>query len=280
MSNTNRTISRPAVRYFGGKWRSAPWIISHFPPHTTYVEPFGGAMSVLIQKPRSFLEVYNDLNKRTVNFFRILREQPAALVRVLHLTPYSRYEYQQAMEQSPDPLEDARRFVIIAGQGNRGAGTNAPGGWRWMKTDSRTTPPSQDFYNLDHLYAIAERLQGVQIENDDALHILKNYDTPETLYYIDPPYVFSTRCVRWQGDVYNHDMNDTDHETLARAIQELSGMVILSCYPSPLYDTLYTDWKYLDHTQTLQVRRANQPRITTERLYFSPNITHRQLPLF
>ena len=120
---------RPALRWFGGKWRLAPWIISHFPPHAAYCEPYGGAASVLLRKPPARLETWNDLHGRLVSFFRVLREQPGELVRLLALTPYARAEYEQACELHPDPLEDARRFFILASQGRvGGAGAAELGG--------------------------------------------------------------------------------------------------------------------------------------------------------
>ena len=96
-------IARPALRYHGGKWNLASWIISHFPVHECYVEPFGGAASVLLQKSRSPLEVYNDLDGRVVSFFSVLRERPDELARLLSLTPYARAEYELSYEISERP---------------------------------------------------------------------------------------------------------------------------------------------------------------------------------
>lgn len=91
-------IKRPALRYYGGKWKLAPWIISHFPAHKNYVEPCGGAASVLLQKPRSPLETYNDLDGNVVNFFRVLRDRPDELIRKIRLTPWARAEYELSLQ--------------------------------------------------------------------------------------------------------------------------------------------------------------------------------------
>src|SRR5574343_303278 len=106
----NKNITRPALRYFGGKFRLAPWIISQFPPHTVYVEPFGGGGSVLLRKLPAYHEVYNDLDGDVVNFFRVLREQPDELLRAIDLTPYSREEQRQAFDANDEPssLDRAR----------------------------------------------------------------------------------------------------------------------------------------------------------------------------
>ena len=102
-------IARPVMRYPGGKYKLAKWVISHFPAHETYVELFGGAASVLMRKPRSIGEVYNDLDGDVVNVFRVLRnqEQAAELARLLALTPYAKEEYRQAYE----PCEDRKSVV-------------------------------------------------------------------------------------------------------------------------------------------------------------------------
>ena len=270
---------RPALRYFGGKSRIAPWIISHFPPHTTYVELFGGAASVLLNKPRSTIEVYNDLNSRVVSFFRVLRTQPHELLRLLQLTPYSREEYQLAQVVSPDPLEDARRLVIISGQGNRGAGCIDAGGWRWMKNDSRIRTPAHDWIRMDHLLSIAERMQQVQIEHDDAAAVARRYDSPHALFYVDPPYLPETRNIRWTGDNYTHDMTAAQHEELSQVLHSLQGYVVLSGYHHPLYDHLYHDWTIRQHSVTLHARRSHGKK-ATEVLWLSPNANRYQLSFF
>lgn len=106
------TVSRPALRYLGGKWMLAPWIIQHFPPHQIYVEPFGGAASVLLRKPRVHAEIYNDLDGDVVNLFRVLRDPQAAadLIDRIALTPYSRAEFVASYEPTAEPVEWARRL--------------------------------------------------------------------------------------------------------------------------------------------------------------------------
>ena len=109
MATCTPTVTRPALRYYGGKFRLAPWIIGHFPVHECYVEPFGGAMSVLLRKAPARYEVYNDLDREVVNLFRVLRERPEEFIRAIELTPYSRAEQLLAFEPAPeDELERAR----------------------------------------------------------------------------------------------------------------------------------------------------------------------------
>jgi DNA adenine methylase len=278
----NTSPSRPALRYFGGKWNLAPWIISHFPPHVAYVEPFGGGASVLLRKPVSFVEVYNDLNSRVVNFFRVLRENTVDLMEMLTFTPYSREEYELAHHKSDDPVEDARRFVVLSGQGNRGAGTIDAGGWRWMKNANRAKTNAHDWTNMDHLMQIAQRFDGVQVENDDAFNVLQRYDSKNTLFYVDPPYLASTRCMRWQGDAYECELaNNSDHERLAQALHDLSGMVVLSGYPSDLYNRLYADWRSEIKIVTMRVRsERGKGKPTQECIWISPNCRTPQISLF
>lgn len=104
-------VTRPVLRYHGGKWRLAPWIIQHFPPHRTYVEPYGGAASVLMRKPRSYAEVYNDLDGEVCSLFRVLREPASAveLRRLVALTPFARDEFALSYVPSPDPIEYGAR---------------------------------------------------------------------------------------------------------------------------------------------------------------------------
>jgi DNA adenine methylase len=268
---------RPALRYHGGKWQLAKWIIHHFPNHTCYCEPFGGGASVLLSKTPAYVEVYNDLNGEVVNFFRVLRESPAELFAAIDLTPYSRQEYLEAQEQdlSLDKIERARRLYTWAWQGRGRAGIVEPGGWRFMSRDSRGCTPVDDWNNNQHLWAIAKRLKQVQIENDDAATVIKRFDSPETLFYVDPPYVQSTRGKRWSLTGYAYELTDQQHEELADLLHSVSGMVILSGYPSELYDRLYTDWTHIDKT----VKKDNGAGEATERLWISPK-TIKQETLF
>lgn len=260
-----KEIKRPALRYHGGKFRLAPWIISHFPEHTHYVEPYGGAMSVLLRKTPSFIETYNDLNRDVVTFFRVLRERRDELLTKISLTPYSREEFLLSQNPATDELEIARRLYVWSCQGRGRAGVAEPGGWRFMTRRTRESTPSMDFKHQKHLFKIADRLQSVQIENDDALKVIKRYDSSETLFYVDPPYVQQTRGIRWNNTAYRFDMNDNQHCELAGILHSVQGKVILSGYWSALYDELYHGWR----TSVRKAAKGNGVRQTIECLWLS-----------
>lgn len=262
-------LRRPAARYPGGKWRVAPWIIAHIPRgHAHYVEPYGGAASVLLRKARSFSETYNDLDRGAVTFFRVLRTRPDELIRQLELTPYALEEYDLARQDLPDDLDDverARLFYVRAMQGRSAASARYRSGWRRWSSPAGNRPHARTWAELDHLWSVAGRLQGVQIDCTPALQCIERYDKPETLFYCDPPYPMATRSQQWGQAFYRHEMTDQDHRDLAELLHEIRGMALISSYPSELYDDLYSDWTA--HATTTHVQ-SNTPR--TEMLWISP----------
>ncbi len=244
MNAINKKIKRPLLRYHGGKWMMAPWIIEHFPPHRIYVEPFGGGASVLLRKERSFSEVYNDLDNEIVNLFKIARDHGPELKRLLELTPFSRSEFELSYHMTDDLIEQARRTVV---RSFMGFGSNAVlkkiTGFR-MDVVRRGSIPPHDWMNYPQaLLAIIDRLRGVSIENRNAIKVMKDYDRPDTLHYCDPPY---TAGSRGKGVDYRFEMSDKDHRELADAIHKLQGNVIISGYRSDLYDELYRCWKRVE----------------------------------
>lgn len=257
---------RPLVRYHGGKWMLAPWIISHFPPHRTYVEPFGGGGSVLLRKPRSYAEVYNDLDGEMVNLFTVARSQGEELAKLCELTPFARAEFLESYSSSSDPLEQARRTLARSFMGFGSASTSLrPTGFRANSNRSGTTP-AHDWMNYpDALRITIQRLRGIVIENRDALKCMQQHDSPETLHYADPPYVMSTRS-DGRGD-YKHEMTDEDHRVLFDGLRQLKGVVVVSGYRSDLYDALYAGWKRID-----RAAHADGAAKRIESLWLSPNI--------
>jgi DNA adenine methylase len=244
-----QAVKRPLIRYHGGKWRLAPWILSFIPPHKIYVELFGGGGSVLLKKPRSYSELYNDLDQEIVNLFRIARDRGPELKKVLELTPYSRDEFILSYYQAEDSLEQARRTVARAfmgfgsnsatggGGGNRNTYPNT--GFR-SNTNRAGTTTAHDWANYpEALTAIIERLRGVVIENRNALDIIPLHDTEKTVFYADPPYLPS---VRDAGNDYRYEMTEEDHIQLAKKLNEAKGAVLVSGYHSDLYDELYKGW--------------------------------------
>jgi DNA adenine methylase len=251
-------ITRPVLRYHGGKFgirgRTAALIISHFPEHRVYVEPFGGAASVLLCKPRAYGEVYNDLWSGVVRVFRVLRDsvQAAELERLLRLTPFARDEIKltdHPFMQDLTDLEFARRLIFrsFAGFGSGAANPKYSTGFRANSNRSGTTP-AQDWANYpEHIVRFCERMRGVTIENNDASTVMLAHDTPDTLHFIDPPYVHSARSQKRRRErEYEHEMLDDDHRALAATVHGLAGMAILCGYHSPLYDELYADWKRIE----------------------------------
>lgn len=232
-------VTRPLIRYHGGKFLLAPWILHHFPAHRVYVEPFGGAASVLLQKQRSYAEVYNDLDGELVNLFQVVRDCGSVLKEKLILTPFARTEFRESYKPSNDPIEQARRTVIRAYMGFGSNAHNKPTGFRANSNRSGTTP-AQDWRNYpDCLDSIVDRLRGVVIENRPAPEVMFHHDTDGTLHYADPPYVFETRNI---GSDYRHEMTNDEHSYLSEVLKSLSGMVILSGYNCALYDKVYAGW--------------------------------------
>lgn len=260
--------NKPALRYYGGKHRSANWIMSHFPPHYTYVEPFGGAAGVLLQKEPAYFEVYNDLDSNVVTFFRVLRKRENDLIRAIEYTPWSRDELKLAYELASDELEIARRFYIRCWQ----SFGHLYGGWRYQHSDNGYSIIEQ-WNDTKYLHQIADRLKKVQIENDEALKIIDRYDTPRTLFYIDPPYVHDAR---YRKNGYLHEMTNEQHCHLATKLNGVEGMAIISGYHSELYDNIYRGWHVVEKTTSTNGNVSN-----TEVLWLSPNVTKPEaLPLF
>jgi len=269
--------TRPVLRWHGGKWLLAPWIISHFPAHRIYVEPFGGAASVLLRKQRAYAEVYNDLDDDVVNLFRCLQDplKSARLRELLVLTPFARREFEIAWDQSDDPVETARRLIIRAFMGF-GSNAHSPlgrghktTGFRANSSRSGTTPAYDWSHYPDCLDAIIERLRGVIIEHRDAVQVMKSHDGGGTLHYVDPPYVASTRSPANKYDLkhrmYRHELSDADHVELLAGLRELSGMVVLSGYPHPLYDDALHDWRRIERPAL-----ADGARPRTEVIWVNP----------
>ena len=261
--------TRPAVRYHGGKWRLAPWIISHFSDHRVYVEPFGGGGSVLLRKARAYAEVYNDLDGEIVNLFRVLRDRGAELREMIRLTPFARDEFDLAYTPVDDALEQARRTLVRTGMG---FGANATSsvvktGFRGSATRSGTHPATDWANQVQNLELVTERLRGVIVENRDAMDVMAYHDAPTTLHYVDPPYVHSERkwFVKGSKEAYRHEMSDDDHRRLAECLRGLTGKVILSGYPSPLYDELFGDWEHRDKEAF-----ADGAAKRTERIWMNP----------
>lgn len=263
-------ITSPAIRYHGGKFRLAPWILEHFPDHRIYVEPFGGAAGVLIQKDRAYSEVYNDLDGDLVNFFRVVQnpEQRQQLVQACVLTPYARAEFDLAWQPAADPVERARRLIIRAQMGFGSAG--ATKGTTGFRIDTK-----REYETAQHVWAqypaslasLGQRLTGVMIENRPALDVIANHDSPETLFYVDPPYVFGTRDRRNAG-AYRHEMSDEDHVALLERLKDAQGMVLLSGYPHPLYEQHLSSWERREKVARISGGRGTA--IRTECIWINP----------
>jgi DNA adenine methylase len=274
-----QTPTRPILRYHGGKWILAPWIISNFPKHRVYTEVFGGAASVLMQKPRSYAEIYNDKWSEVVNVFRVLRDPESAseLRRRIELTPFAREEF-EVSGYTDDPIEAARRSIFRSFSGFGSASTNSEHktGFRANSNRSGTTP-AHDWVNWPaEIPAYVERLRGVVIENRDAADVLLAHDSPDTLHYVDPPYLPETRRIHGKK-VYAHEMTAKGHTELADVLHSLSGMVVLSGYESEMYNQLFVDWKKVRRTTFAD---GANPRV--EVLWLNPACTaaHAQLSMF
>ena len=204
----------------------------------------------MLNREPSPIETFNDIDGEIVNFFQVLREQKDALVEAIGLTPFSRQEFEIAISGSQDNISDlerARRFFVRARQVRTGlAQTASSGRWAHCRLTSRAGMAgavSRWLGSVETLPEIAQRLLRVQIEHDDAINVIKRYDSEETLFYCDPPYPHESR-----GDsrAYGYEMSDDEHRALSKVLHNVKGKVALSGYHCDLLDTLYEDWDCIE----------------------------------
>lgn len=236
---------RPPVKWHGGKHYLARRIVEYFPEHHTYLEPFGGAASVLLNKPPSVVEVYNDLDERITRLFRVLRDHGEEFRRRLSLTPYSEIEFHKAVEPASDDIEQARRDfarwrLSLGGRGDSFSFT-------LHRVRRRMADVVSGYLSMidEQLPLIVERLRTVEILRRPAIDVIRKWDSPTTLIYCDPPYLPYTRQEN-SRDIYGREMTEGEHRELAAVLADCESMVVLSGYPSDLYDELYSDWRRIE----------------------------------
>lgn len=245
------------VRYHGGKVRMAGKIISLFPGHDCYVEPFGGGAAVLLAKPRARLEVYNDIDGDMVNLFRVLRDAPQELAEAIALTPFAREEHEISYRDAGDDVERARRVLIRSHFGHGSSGIYRSTGFRAAGVRAGSLPVHGWTEMPTAVRRTAERMRGVVIENRPAVQVMQAHDGPDTVHYVDPPYLPETRD---KGRDYRHEMTIRDHEELLSDLRLMRGAVVVSGYASEMYDSALHDWRRIE-IQALADRAAKRTEV-------------------
>lgn len=236
------------LKYPGAKWSLADQIISRFPEHHSYLEPFFGSGAVLFNKPRSHIETVNDLDGEVVNLFRCIRKDPERLAREIYFTPYSRavFEAGYSVGETAEPFARAAGYLVRCNQGHGFRTNETRVGWKHDIAARERAYAAKHWAALpEAILQAAERLRGVQIECRPALDVIRRFNYQNVLIYADLPYVLSSRS--GGAKQYRHEMEDADHRALLEALNAHSGPVLLSGYDSPLYNRLLPGW----HRETL-----------------------------
>lgn len=242
---------RAVLKYPGSKWRIANWIVSHFPEHHSYLEPFFGSGAILFNKPRSHIETVNDLDGNVVNLFEWIRKDPEKLAHEIYWIPYARQVYENAFATDPkDSLEKAVNFYIRLNMGRGFRTTGEKVGWKNDVQGRERAYAAHDWaYLPEKIMQAAERLRGVQIENRPAVELIQRFNYPNVFVYADPPYVLSTR----HGKQYRHELDDKGQEELLDVLLAHKGKVLLSGYDNDLYNDRLNGWyreETTSHSQT------------------------------
>jgi DNA adenine methylase len=236
------------LNYLGSKFTLLPWLLPKLKYTKSWVDLFGGSFIVTLNREPSPIETYNDINEDVVNFFLVLRDKPEELVTKLYLTPHSRWEYQNAWHVEGDSdIERARKFFVRVRQSFLATGSQQElKGWISATKESRCriSEATSKFLNgVDGLMDIVERLRRVQIECRDYKWLIKSYDTPDTMFYADPPYDPSGRS---SSSDYKFDFGFEQHIELAAAASSVKGFIAVSGYDTDFMKELYKDFYYTE----------------------------------
>lgn len=232
-----------AFPYIGGKTALVNWITDQLPDHTTYVEPFGGSASVLLNKPRSDVEVFNDLDSDVVTFFEVARTRPEELAEWCRRTPFSQELHNEWTDQfyhgerPDDDLIRAGRWLFLRYSQFAGK-VAAPSGFkRESAGDPKGTREARNWARVPaRIEQVADRFAGVSVLNEDFRDVVDRYDSPETVFYVDPPYVD-------KEDLYHEQAN---HAELASVLNDCQGRVLVSYTDFP--EDLYSGWTVLERS--------------------------------
>ena len=232
------------LKYPGAKWRIADWIISHFPPHKVYLEPFFGSGACFFNKVPAYIETINDLDGDIVNLFKVCREHPQELAQLINLTPFARDEFQNCYERSDNPIEQARRTIV---RYHQSFGTSNSSKNSWKNVQQSGGPRCATMWNdlPEIIMEVCNRLKAAQIENMDALTLISRYDKVDTLIYCDPPYLRDIR----KKNIYACEMSDNKHIELLSVLKQSKSKIILSGYDNELYNSELEGW-FTDEKET------------------------------
>ncbi|AGS80690.1 D12 class N6 adenine-specific DNA methyltransferase [Leptospira phage vB_LbrZ_5399-LE1] len=241
------------------------------------MEPFLGAGSILLSKERSWQEVGNDINGDIVNFFRVLRDFPLRLVRKIKYTPYSdRFlnEAFQNLRTERDPVIRAYYFYIVCWM-NMAFNFISEKGVNFRRKGNLDGTgnhrPALQFRSLENLFKISERLRGVHFIQRDAEEVIRMYDAPGTLFYVDMPYLKDTRNSKI---LYNSEFNTKeDHIRILSLLTKIKGMAIISHYRNNIYDRILQGWKKEEKeaiANSTKKGKGKKKSKRTEVLYISP----------
>lgn len=245
------------LKYPGGKWRIADWIIDHFPDHKVYLEPYFGSGAVFFTKTPALIETINDIDGNVVNLFRVCRNNPEELCRLIELTPFRREEYIDCYEMDGNDIERARKTIVRFWQ-SFGTSNSSLRSWKNSQTGNSPNNTRQWVQLPDVIMNCCDRLKQAQIENYDAVELIKRYDSPETLIYADPPYIQGIR----KKNIYKHELDNDGQIRLLAALKESKSQIILSGYDNDLYNEYLKDW-YTD----AKVTQAQMGLPRTEKIW-------------
>jgi DNA adenine methylase len=244
--NSNKII---AFNYFGGKFTWLDYLYSNFPSNFNHlVDVFGGSFCVSLNYKGKVIKTANELNEDITNFFEVLRNDEAELVRLLLLTPCSNLEYNNCWEPAADRIENARRFYVRVRQSFFGLGAQRKNkGWHMAKTQFNAhggETVSKWNNAIEKLYDVADVIRSnFQITNFDFSTCIDKIDHDKAFFYCDPPYPEETRA---SFNDYKFEFDTEKHTQLAEKLHNIKGLAMVSSYESDLYNKLYSDWRKVE----------------------------------
>ena len=238
---------RPPFKYYGGKYYVTPWITSLFMPHNLYLEPFGGAASVLLNKDPSSKEIYGDLNQNIVNLMKFIQQYNLLTEELLKIQCEESVFYEWKKKECQTDLESAIKTFVIHRMSRGGVGGSFSKSKRQYKGMSENA--SSWISGISNLKAVSERLKDIDIYHSSAMDLMNKFDGEKSLFYLDPPYMRKLRITPWSA--YSVEMDDTQHKELLEFSKQCKAKIVISGYPSDFYDEQLSEWNRLSKSSWL-----------------------------